>query len=165
MRTLTLIRHAKSSWSDTSLSDFDRPLNKRGLDNAPLMGQLLQEQGVQFDRIISSPAVRAKTTAQLLARELGYPDNAIVYIDELYGAGINSLLDTVQSLPDDCTQVALVAHNPGLTEFCDYLCSAGISNMPTCSIAMIRLQVDTWAAAFKDTGTLERYEYPRKYTD
>ena len=85
-RTLTLIRHAKSSWKDATLKDFERPLNKRGRHNAPLMGGVIQRSGLSFDRMVSSPAERAITTARLIAAELGYPEQQIQTLDELYDA-------------------------------------------------------------------------------
>lgn len=165
MRTLTLIRHAKSSWKDSKLDDFDRPLNKRGKDNAPMMGRLLNEAGVRFDLITTSPALRALTTARLIARELGYPETRLLRNPRLYGASASRLLEIVHGLPDDQHEVALVAHNPGLTELCNYLCGERIDNLPTCAVAAIRFDIDAWAAVYRDTGQLVRYEYPRKYTD
>lgn len=164
MRTLTLIRHAKSSWKDAALSDFDRPLNRRGRENAPLMGEVLREAGVDFDLIMSSPAQRAITTAEIIAGKLGYPREQLVEEDHLYGATVEELLDIVHRLPDDRTRVALVAHNPGLTGFCNYLSGDHLANLPTCGIAVIDLEVDTWRAAYRDTGRLTRFEYPRKYS-
>jgi phosphohistidine phosphatase len=163
MRTLTLIRHAKSSWKDNTLSDFDRPLNKRGEKTAPMMGRLLRELGVSFELIVSSPALRAITTARLIAGQLGYPEKALVEEASLYEATTDRLLQAVHQLPDKKHDVALVGHNPGLTDFCNYLCGAGIENLPTCSVARIRFDTDTWAAVYRDTGELIRYEYPRKH--
>jgi len=165
MRHLTLIRHAKSSWDDAVLSDFKRPLNPRGKMNAPLMGKLFKTRGVTFDIIMSSPAVRASTTAELIAREIAYPARQIEYLDALYGAGNSTLLELVQNLPDAAQRVALVAHNPGLTEFCNALCNAGIGNLPSCAIAAIRFDVETWQAVCRGSGTLQSYEYPRRHTD
>lgn len=165
MLQLTLIRHAKSSWNDELLSDYERPLNKRGLENAPLMGRILREHDIQFDLMVSSPAQRAATTAELLARELGYPADQISFNKSLYGADVSTLLEVVQMLPGNNRRIAIVAHNPGLTEFCNYLCNSGIGNMPTGSVACIRLAVDDWSAVFRGTGTIEVYEYPRKHTD
>ncbi len=164
MLELTLIRHAESSWSHATLNDYERPLNQRGIDNAPLMGLVLKGLGKEFDLIVSSPAHRAATTTELLAGELSHPSEHIVFEKKLYNADLNTLLDVVQSLPADKIQVALVGHNPGMTEFCNFLCSAGIGNLPTCAIAGIKLAVDDWSAVYRDTGTLELYEYPRKHT-
>jgi phosphohistidine phosphatase len=163
MLQLTLIRHAKSSLNDALANDYERPLDQSGLANATLMGRILRAHDIRFDLMISSPAQRASTTAELLAGELGYAGADIVYNKSLYGADVNTLLEVVHTLPDNKTQVALVAHNPGLTEFCDYLCNAAIGNMPTCSVASIRLAVDDWSAVFRETGALYMYEYPGRH--
>lgn len=165
MLNLTLIRHAKSSWTDATLKDFQRPLNKRGRHNAPLMGSIIQRSGLSFDRIVSSPADRAITTARLIAAELGYPEQQIQALDELYDASAGQLLRCVQSLDDSWRSVALVAHNPGLTQLCDDLSGAGIDNLPTCAVAVIEFDLDSWQAVHPDLGRLTRFEYPRKYTD
>jgi phosphohistidine phosphatase len=165
MRTLTLIRHAKSSWKDNTLSDFDRPLNKRGEKAAPMMGRLLHDMGVSFELIVSSPAVRAISTARLIARQLDYPDDALVEKPQLYEANTDMLLEVVHQLPDKKLHVALVGHNPGLTDFCNYLCGEGIDNLPTCAVASMHFDTDTWQAVYRDTGQLFRYEYPRKHAD
>jgi phosphohistidine phosphatase len=165
MRTLTLIRHAKSSWKDSTLSDFDRPLNKRGEKTAPMMGRLLRDMGISFELIVSSPAVRAISTARLIARQLDYPDDALVENARLYEATADRLLEVVHQLPDKKVDVALVGHNPGLTDFCNYLCGEGIDNLPTCAVASIGFDTDTWQAVYRDTGRLIRYEYPRKHAD
>jgi phosphohistidine phosphatase len=165
MRRLTLIRHAKSSWDDASLSDFERPLNPRGHKNAPLMATVLQQQGIRLDLILSSPATRARSTAEYIASGLAYPPEQLRFIDELYGADSATLLRVVHGLPDAAQHVALVAHNPGLTDFCNLLGAAGIDNLPTCAVATIRFEVAAWQAVNRDSGVLERYEYPRKYSD
>jgi len=164
-RTLTLIRHAKSSWQDAALSDFERPLNKRGRENAPLMGRRLKAWGINFDLVISSPAQRAMTTARLIMAELGCPEQLLIQAQQLYGATVNELLNVTHRLPDEKSHIALVAHNPGLTEFCNYLSGEYIANLPTCSIACITFELETWQAVFRNTGNLSRFEYPRKHTD
>ena len=165
MLRLTLIRHAKSSWKDTSLKDFDRPLNKRGRHNAPLMGRVIQHSGLSFDRILSSPAERAITTARLIAAQLGYPEQDIVAREELYDASSAQLLQCIQSLDHAWHSVALVAHNPGLTQLCNELSDAAIDNLPTCGVAVMEFEVDRWQAVHPQLGRLMRFEYPRMYSD
>ena len=164
MLQLTLIRHAKSSWKDTTLTDFERPLNKRGRHNAPLMGRIIQHSGLSFDRMVSSPAERAITTARLIAAELNYPEQEIQSLDELYDASASRLLRCVQSLDDRWRSVALVAHNPGLTQLCNDLSDAGIDNLPTCAVAMIEFELDSWKAVHPDAGRLKRFHFPRMYS-
>jgi phosphohistidine phosphatase len=165
MRTLTLIRHAKSSWKENSLKDFDRPLNKRGLQNAPMMGGILKKQGVKFDLVVTSPAVRALSTAKLIAQQLDYPEGNLRLEPGLYDADVQQLLTVIQGLPDSAVNVALVAHNPGLTGLCNYLSGESIDNLPTCAVAGIAFDLDTWVAVWRNSGRLIRYEYPRKYSD
>ena len=164
MKTLYLLRHAKSSWKDASLEDFDRPLNKRGLKNAPLMGKVIKKRGLSFDRIVSSPALRAITTANLIAGKLDYPEQDIRQLKNLYGASVDELLECVQGLNNKDTRIALVAHNPGLTDFCNYLSGEAIDNLPTCAVAVIEFDLDDWQAVYRDSGRLALYEYPRMYT-
>ena len=164
MLQLTLIRHAKSSWSDPELSDFERPLNKRGRKNAPLMGKIMKQRGMTFDLLVSSPAERAISTACLIAAKLKYPAKKIRQVEELYAASAGSLLQCVQQFNPKDKRVALVAHNPGLTDFCNYLTGEDISNLPTCAVALIEFELDDWQAVDRDSGRLLIYEYPRKYT-
>lgn len=163
MLQLTLIRHAKSSWKDADLSDFDRPLNKRGRRNAPLMGGVIRELGLRFDRIVSSPAKRAITTARLIAAELDYPKNRIETHKKIYLAGVAELLQRVHALDPHQQRIALVGHNPGLTEFCNYLSGEQIDNLPTCAVAVLEFELDDWRAVFRNTGKLVHYEYPKKH--
>ena len=165
MLQLTLIRHAKSSWDDPALSDFDRPLNKRGMKNAPLMGKIISKRGLVFDRIVASPAQRAITTARLIAGKLGFPEQDIQRRKELYDASMDALLACVHSLDNQYDSIALVAHNPGLTDLCNHLSGESIANLPTCAVAVIEFDLDDWRAVYQDTGRLALYEYPRKYTD
>ncbi len=142
-RILTLVRHAKSSWKDDDLSDFDRPLNDRGLKNAPQMGRRLANANYDVEQIISSPAVRAITTATIIASEIGISAQQIVKNAEIYEASLSALISLVTSLDDNFSRVMLVGHNPGLTVLCNFLSNARIDNMPTCSIAQIKFDVDT----------------------
>jgi len=165
MLQLTLIRHAKSSWSDAELSDFDRPLNKRGMKNAPLMGKIIKKRGLVFDQIVASPALRAITTARLIAAKLGVPEQDIQQRQELYDASVDELLACLHSLDNSKKSIALVAHNPGLTSLCNHLSGESIINLPTCAVAVIEFDLDDWQALYQDTGRLVLYEYPRKYTN
>jgi phosphohistidine phosphatase len=164
MLYLTLIRHAKSSWKDPDLSDFDRPLNKRGRHSAPLMGQMMKDKGLAVECILSSPAKRAITTARLIAAELGYPEHRIEQREELYKADSEQLLHYVQALEPRFSRVALVGHNPALTRFCNDLSGAGIDNLPTCAVAVIEFDLDDWRAVHPGLGRLAQMEYPRLYT-
>jgi phosphohistidine phosphatase len=114
--------------------------------------------------VVTSPAQRAITTARLIASELGQPGEALLSDPRIYEADIDDLLEVVHSLPDDKQNVALIGHNPGLTMFCNHLSGENIDNLPTCAVAGIAFELDSWAAIDRDSGRLVRYEYPRKYT-
>lgn len=162
MLQLTLIRHAKSSWQEAGLRDFDRPLNARGLRDAPNMGKLIKERGLLFDSIVASPALRAVHTARLIAEQLGYAEQSITTLQQLYEASVDTLLRCVQSLEPQYTRVALVAHNPGLTGLCNFMGGEAIDNLPTCAIAVIEFPLDDWRAVYRDSGTLKMLLTPRQ---
>lgn len=161
-RNLTLVRHAKSSWDDTSLQDFERPLNKRGFENAPMMGKRLVAGDCKVDTIISSPARRAVTTAGMIAAEIGFDNNKILQNPSMYAAGLNTLVEVITGIDDDFQHAMLVGHNPGFTQLCNYLCEARIDNMPTCGIARIEFDADTWKTVSRQSGYLADFDYPRK---
>lgn len=162
---LYLIRHAKSDWNNPSLQDFERPLNKRGRKNAPFMGALLAKEGIQPDLIISSPAIRAKTTALAIADQVGYPEKEIVFEEDLYGAGIEAIEHVLQKVPDSKKRVFLFGHNPGLTEFSNYISGEGIENIPTCGIFCVKLKNESWHDIGKESAELVLFEYPKKHTN
>jgi phosphohistidine phosphatase len=163
MKTLLLIRHAKSSWNDPDMDDFDRPLNKRGKQNAPEMAQLLIERGMVPELIISSPAKRARTTAKMMANEWKYPKQAILLEEELYLCYAATFLKVITKIDDDFSAVAIFAHNPGITDFANYLTEEiRIDNVPTAGIFAIQADTDSW----KDFDLAKKkflfFEYPRK---
>src|SRR5215471_13645034 len=131
MKTLFLVRHAKSSRDDPALPDKERPLNDRGLRDAPRMGERLANQDVRPDLIMSSPAARALATAELIAKKLDYKRKDIVVDERLYAAHADELLEIVQELSDRLKDVMLFGHNPELTELANRL-SSKITDMPTC---------------------------------
>lgn len=162
MLQLTLIRHAKSDWNEPALSDFERPLNARGMRDAPHMGKVLQALNLKPDIILSSPATRAITSARLIGAELGYVENNIVTVDDLYNAPVARLLEQVQHIQADIQSAVVVAHNPGISEFCTYLCDAGLGGLPTCAAVHIEFDLDDWQAIHSGSGKLGWYEYPKK---
>lgn len=142
MKYLLLMRHAKSSWADESLSDHDRPLNQRGKSDAPRMGRLLAEEELIPDRILSSTAMRAAATAEIAAQAAGY-NGDIEYLGELYHADPDTIVDILKDLDETYSTVMLVAHNPGLEEFVSEL-SDQDNRMPTGAIAFFRLEIAHW---------------------
>ncbi|MBW3599854.1 MAG: histidine phosphatase family protein [Planctomycetes bacterium] len=142
MKTLLLLRHAKSSWSDGSLPDHERPLNDRGRQAAPQMGRLLAALRLTPDRILSSTAVRARDTANLVARSAGYPGE-VEQRRELYHASPEACLAAACSLPETCRSAMIVAHNPGLEELVSQIAGAH-ERFPTAALAQVELDIASW---------------------
>ena len=162
MKTLYILRHAKSSWDNPELDDFQRPLNSRGEKDAPRMGKRLRKEDVNPTLICSSPANRALTTAQLVAAELDYPTSSIREEQRLYHAGEESILEIVRSFDDILETVMIVGHNPGLTEFTNDLLNEEISNIPTAGIVGATLDIKSWKEAGWGCGEMLFFEYPKK---
>lgn len=142
MKKIILIRHAKSAWDQPSLADHDRPLANRGLLAAPKMGQRLSEKGIKPDRIISSTAERAKSTAQLVAKELNTPEETIWLDRDLYHASAHTMISILKKLPESIQTVLLVGHNPGMNELV-YLLGGKIENLPTAGVFAVKSS-DQW---------------------
>lgn len=162
MKTLFLVRHAKSSWDDADLNDVDRPLNKRGKIDAPKMGKHLSAAGARPELITSSPAVRALKTARKIADELGFKKSDVVVNERLYAFGASDVLDVIRSLDDDLDTVMLVGHNPAITGLVNELARSNIDNVPTCGVAEIKFKTGSWADVDAGTGELVTFDYPRK---
>lgn len=162
MKTLTLVRHAKSSWHDTKLGDRERPLNKRGVRDAPIMGQRAVEAGIRPSLIISSPAVRAWTTAKIFATELGYPVEFLQREDDIYLASLDRLLEVVASQDAGFNNLMLFGHNPGLTDFANYLSPGLTNNLPTAGIVSVEFDRDDWMLFEKPKTELLVHDYPKK---
>lgn len=162
MKTLYLLRHAKSSWKDDELMDIDRPLNRRGLTNAPLMGKHFRKLRIKPQLIISSPAKRALSTALIVAREIDYPEKNIKIDMGLYGANVEELLQAIHQIESSIHKIMLVGHNPGLTLLINYLTKDAIDNLPTCGLVQINLKVKDWKESSKNSGKLALFEFPKK---
>jgi phosphohistidine phosphatase len=167
MKTLYLIRHAKSSWDDLDQSDYDRPLNERGKRDAPRMGKRLKEKEIHPDLILSSPAKRAWSTGNRIAEILNYPKKNIKTIKELYHADEEALLEIVRKISDKYNDVILIAHNPGLTDFISTLCEeeTNIDNIPTCGVAAFQFKEDSWRNIKWGTGKMLFFDYPKSKED
>ena len=145
-KALILVRHAKSSWTDTSLADLDRPLNSRGQRDAPRMGLHLARRGVRPQLMVSSPALRALTTAQIIAAEIGLRPADITVDERVYTSDAAALTGVIQGLDDRFDRVMIVGHNPTLTDLVNRLAGATIQNIPTCGVVALRVAVDRWSA-------------------
>jgi len=161
MKKLYIIRHAKSSWKDETLNDFDRPLNKRGKKDTPFMANILKQKGVFPDVIISSPAQRAKSTAQLIAKELNFTKQ-IKYNETLYEADINDLFTAIQKIDEPCDIIFLIGHNPSLNMFAKSLVDLK-ENIPTCGIVEIEVHCEYFKNFNSTCIKLLSFKFPKKY--
>lgn len=162
MKIIYLIRHAKSSWKDHRLTDFNRPLNKRGKKDAPFMGEKLKEKHIKPDLILSSPANRAKKTAQAIAEKISYPAEKIGFNDEFYDASEITILNHIKKLDEKFNSIMIFGHNPGLTQLNNLISDNYIDNIPTCGI--VALEYDkNWSEVGKNSCRIIFFEYPKKY--
>jgi len=160
MKTLFILRHAKSSWDNPRLADFDRPLNERGLSAAPLMGRVLAANGYRPDLIISSPAERAKMTAALFRAATGL-DIPLEFDERIYEATPQKLQKVLSKAASKEGSVMIVGHNPGVTGLVRLLTNNG-EQMPTASVAVIELDIDNWSEIAPSTGRLIKLIRPRE---
>jgi len=162
MKTLIVVRHAKSSWDDPELSDFKRPLNDRGERDAPRMAKRLKEKDFCIDAVVSSPAVRALTTCHVFADVLKFPRDQVHEIKELYHAGDEIILSAVKKIGDHAKVAMLFGHNPGLTDFVNNLLDEDIDNVPTTGIICCKLKIEKWSDAKWGCGKMEFFDFPKK---
>ena len=161
MKTLILIRHAKSSWEEDGLSDSERPLNERGKKDAPEMARRLRKKELPVDRFVSSPAERAFRTARYFAKAFDVKKGEIQVVKSLYGALAAHFEQVVASLSDKDNTVAVFSHNPGITDYANTLTNVRTDNIPTCGVFAVQADVDSW----KDFGKAEKkflfFDYPK----
>ena len=161
MKTLYFIRHAKSSWKDPLLKDFDRPLNSRGKRDAPFMANRLKEFNVTPDLILASPALRAKKTAQIIAQTL---DCEITFEPRLYESSIRTYVEILHELDDNIKTLLIIAHNPEITLMCEWLSDAILTNIPTCGIVGIEYSSPSFKSLGEGSGKMLFFDYPKKHT-
>lgn len=163
MMNLFLCRHAKSSWSEPGLADKERPLNERGKNDAPLMGNILKNKQEFPDLIISSPAKRALKTAKIIAEKLDYKTKNIEINKNLYMAGINEFIDVISHINKEHKNVMLFSHNYGITDFANYISNSDIQNIPTCGIVKISFVIKNWQEIQNTKGNLQYFIYPKMF--
>jgi len=162
LKTLYLLRHAKSSWNLPSIDDFDRPLNNRGIRNAPFMGEMLLRKNISLELIISSPALRAITTAKIIAEKLKYPVSNIKKDKNIYEASALDLLSVLKKTNNKLKFLMLVGHNPGMNDLINLISDKRLDNLPTAGIVCLKKEVDNWEK-IDDNWLFEFIEYPKKY--
>ena len=162
MKTLILIRHAKSSWANIGQSDFDRPLNERGQKDAPEMARRLVEKKLRVEQIVHSGSVRTTETMNLFRKVLGLDKKFCISIQELYHASVFQLEETVSVLDDRYDTIALIGHNPGITEFVNTLTNLRTDNMPTCAMFAVRVDTQSWRTFQQAEKTFLFYDYPKQ---
>lgn len=161
MKTLVIIRHAKSSWDNPTLPDFERPLNKRGLRDAPRMARRLKEKEINPDLLLSSPAKRALATCQYFSETIQCPPSSIKTNAELYHASEETILKVVKSQQDKVDVIFLFGHNPGLTDFLNKISNEYIKNIPTCGIAGVTFDAKHWKEINWGSGKLILFDFPK----
>jgi len=163
MKLLCLVRHAKSDWANDDLPDIDRPLNARGYRDAHFMGELLGKRGFKPELLLSSPAVRALSTALIFARKLQYSANEIKINERLYESGASAYTSAIAALPEKLNRVILFGHNPTITAVAAELSGIPFDNVPTTGIVCVKFDAPSWGNAVEKSGGLEFYEFPKKH--
>ncbi len=161
MKTLFLIRHAKSSWANPDQSDFDRPLNERGRRDAPVMAQRLLEKNYNIDQILYSSSVRTTETMQVFRSILGLDNKKCIPFRELYHASAYQLKETISQINENCNGVVLIGHNPGITEFANTLTNVRTDNMPTCAIFAVQSIIVSWTEFENAKKEFLFFDYPK----
>ncbi len=161
MKKLILMRHAKSSWDDSAINDFERPLNTRGKHDAPEMGKRLAKLKILPELMVSSPAKRARKTAKVVAKEIGYPKDKIVLRQEIYEAGTSDLLEVIRKFDNSHSQVMMFGHNPGFTSLANLISDCRIDNIPTCGVFCVEFPVADWSEITPGCGAMVFFDYPK----
>lgn len=162
MKSLLIIRHAKSSWAERGLADHERPLDDRGREAAPEMARRLAARQLVPERMVISEALRARGTAALMAEVMGLGDDAIVTDSHLYQAESDDWLGVIRGFPDELQRIAGVGHNPALHELAEYLVDLDVAKFPTAAVAHIRFDIDQWVDASPENAFLEGFDYPKR---
>lgn len=160
-KQLLLVRHAKSSWADFSIKDFDRPLNDRGRKDAPVMAKRLLDKKIAIDAFISSPAKRARKTAEYFIAEYEHPKKEIIFIDELYLATPSVFASIIGQVSDQYNTIAVFSHNNGITDYANTLTDTRIDEMPTCSIFAVKADVQSWTGFADAKKEFWFFDYPK----
>ena len=165
MKNLILVRHAKSSWDDFSIKDFDRPLNERGKRDAPEMANRLKKKEIEIDAFISSPAKRARKTAEAFVKEMHEKKKDIIFYEELYLANPSTFFHVIGKTDDKFKTIAVFSHNEGITAFANMLTGTRIDNIPTCGIFAIKIKSKHWSEIEKAEKEFWFFDSPKAHED
>ena len=162
MKTLIIVRHAKSAKGDPGRRDFDRPLSGRGKRDAPVIARRLKTAGAVPEIAVSSPALRARQTAEAMADGMALAADAVRYEDELYSAGLEELVRAVRALEPGTSTVMLVGHNPGVSALAGWITNGTVGELPTCAAVVADFDIAEWREVGAGTAAVRIYEYPKK---
>ena len=162
MKTVYIIRHAKSSWANFDQTDFERPLNERGHENAVEMAKRMLDKKIRIDAFISSPALRARQTCEHFCKVFSKDKNEIIFIDALYHADSTTIKSVMAKTDDEYNTIAVFTHNPGISEYVNTLVEdAYIDNMPTCGVFAVTAEISNWEAFDKAEKSFLFFDFPK----
>ena len=160
MKSLIIVRHCKSSWKDPSLSDFDRPLNKRGNIDGELMSNYLREKEKKIDKLILSTSIRTRLTSKYFIEKIHF--NSISYLDELYHASYSEIIKIISKIENNFNNIMVIGHNPGLTELINHFTDMRIYNIPTSGIIKVEFEEDKWSKITENKGKIVYKKFPKE---
>ena len=160
MKKLVIVRHSKSSWSDPYLSDFDRPLNKRGYRDGGLMAEFLSKRINNVDKLLSSSSKRTRLTSEIFKNKIKIKVEN--YTDKLYHASYDDIIDLLNQVKDDVRSLILIGHNPGLTHLVNFFTEVNLYNLPTTGIVVINFMIDKWKNIKDSKGNIEIIKFPKE---
>ena len=160
MKKLVIVRHSKSSWSDPYLSDFDRPLNKRGNRDGGLMAEFLSKRIKNVYKLLSSSSKRTRLTSEFFKNKINIKVEN--YTDKLYHASYDDIIDLLNQVKDDVRSLILIGHNPGLTHLVNFFTEVNLYNLPTTGIVVINFMIDKWKNIKDSKGNIEIIKFPKE---
>lgn len=164
MKTLTLVRHAKSSWQNKDWADIERPLNEKGLMDAPIIADVIATKlDPKPDLILSSNALRAFSTANIFSQALGYNEDSVVIENGIYDRGTKYIIQLLKTQPEEIDSILLFGHNPDVTSMATYFLGDYIQSLPTCAVISIEFDIEQWSEIEDINGVMKFYEYPKKH--
>lgn len=159
---LSFMRHAKSSWRYPELHDYDRPLNERGLADAPIMGRKLKKMGISPDMILCSPANRAISTARIICDKINFSLHKLKLDDKIYTATSWQMLDIIKAIDNKYESILVIGHEPMISQTIEILTGVSIEKFPTCAFLQMELSISKWSEIIAESGLIKTFEYPKK---